>query len=129
MSQKLVIVGPPGVGKTTLRKIFFEGESSRKLLQYAIEPTYGKETVILDFSQTIGIFDLAGQENERWLDSDDKEVFENTKVIILVNEVTKPIEEIVEFTNKVVKVRNLVNPDALIYLLIHKIFNITYTPF
>ncbi|MHA1149700.1 MAG: hypothetical protein ACTSR8_15805 [Promethearchaeota archaeon] len=121
MSQKLVFVGPPGVGKTTLRKVFFEGECSRKLLAYAIEPTYGKETVILNLSQKVGIFDLAGQENERWLDSTEKMVFEDTKVIILVNDVTKPIEEIVSFTKKVVEVRDEVNPDALIYLLIHKI--------
>ena len=75
MSQKIIFIGPPGVGKTTLRRVFFEGESSRKLLEYAIEPTYGKETLILDFSQSIGIFDLAGQENERWLDSEEKNVF------------------------------------------------------
>ena len=33
MDQKIVIVGPINAGKTTLRKVFFEGENSAKLLK------------------------------------------------------------------------------------------------
>ena len=66
MGQKLIITGPPAAGKTTLRKIFFEGENSSKFLEYALKPTYGKESVILNIGEMIGIFDLAGQENGGW---------------------------------------------------------------
>ncbi|MFX1594138.1 MAG: Rab family GTPase, partial [Promethearchaeota archaeon] len=82
MSKKIIFVGPPGAGKTTLRKIFFEGESSTKLLEYALEPTYGEESLILrlpGLNQNVGIFDLAGQENERWLDTAEKSIFYGTK--------------------------------------------------
>ncbi|MHA1844461.1 MAG: hypothetical protein ACTSWE_09400, partial [Promethearchaeota archaeon] len=81
MGNKLIFIGPPGAGKTTLRKIFFEGENTKKLLEYALEPTYGEESIILrlpKIHEEIGIFDLAGQENERWLESEERAIFLDT---------------------------------------------------
>ena len=78
MSKKIIFVGPSGAGKTTLRKLFFEGENSTKLLEYALEPTYGEESLILrlpGIKEDIGIFDLAGQENERWLSTAENSIF------------------------------------------------------
>ena len=49
-------------------KIFFEGESSSKLLEYALDPTYGEESLILrlpGLNEDVGIFDLAGQDSYR----------------------------------------------------------------
>ncbi len=83
MSKKIIFVGPPNAGKTTLRKIFFEGENRLKLLKFGLEPTLGQESVILNFSENIGIFDLAGQENWRWLESDEKSIFYDTKILII----------------------------------------------
>ena len=81
MSKKVIFVGPSGAGKTTLRKIFFEGENASKLLEYALEPTYGEESLILrlpGLNKDVGVFDLAGQENHRWLESEDKSIFIDT---------------------------------------------------
>ena len=78
MSKKIIFIGPSGAGKTTIRKIFFEGENSKKLLEYALEPTYGEESLILrlpGLNEDIGIFDLAGQENHRWLETNENEIF------------------------------------------------------
>ena len=66
MSHKIILVGPPEGGKTTLRKIFFEGENSSRILEYTLEPTRGYESILLDLRKKIGIFDLGGQENQRW---------------------------------------------------------------
>lgn len=94
MGKKIIFVGPPGAGKTTLRKVFFEGESSSKLLDYALEPTHAKESVILQLSENVGVFDLAGQENTRWFETDDKEIFYDTKILIVVIDITTDHEKI-----------------------------------
>ncbi|MHA1560631.1 MAG: GTPase domain-containing protein, partial [Promethearchaeota archaeon] len=84
MSKKIVFTGPPKVGKTTLRKIFFEGENPSKLLEYSLTPTHGKESILLKLKENVGIFDLAGQENERWFETDEKSVFFDADIIIIV---------------------------------------------
>ncbi|MFX1571060.1 MAG: ADP-ribosylation factor-like protein, partial [Promethearchaeota archaeon] len=124
MSKKIIFIGPPSAGKTTLRKVFFEGESSTKLLEYAIQPTYGEESLILrlpGLNQDVGIFDLAGQENERWLETEEKSIFIETKLILIVIDITSNSEESVEFIKKLVDLRNEVTPLAYIFVLLHKI--------
>ncbi|MFX1238836.1 MAG: ADP-ribosylation factor-like protein [Promethearchaeota archaeon] len=121
MSRKIIFIGPPEAGKTTLRKIFFEGENSKSLLEQGIEPTYGKESINLNLEDMIGIFDLSGQENYRWIKTDDSSVFYNVNAIIVIIDAKTPIHEIVEFSKKIVEKRNELAPQSKIYLLIHKI--------
>ncbi len=121
MSKKIIILGPPGTGKTTLRKIFFEGENASRLLEYALEPTKGQECITLELNEKIGIFDLAGQENQFWFETNKDSVFHDVKIIIIVIDVLMPIEEILKFINKVLKIRNDISPKSIVYLLIHKI--------
>ncbi len=124
MSKKIIFIGPSGAGKTTLRKIFFEGENSNKLLEYTLEPTYGEESLILrlpGINQDVGIFDLAGQENERWLDTDEKAIFYDSKLILIVIDITTNFDDITAFIKKVIEIRNNLTPSTIIYVFLHKI--------
>lgn len=121
MSKKIIFVGPPQAGKTTLRKVFFEGENPTRLLKFSLDPTRGQENIILDLNESIGIFDLAGQENEQWLKKDNNSIFFNAQIIIIVIDVRTPIEEIMGFARKVLSICNGSTSFQTIYLLIHKI--------
>ena len=124
MNSKVIFVGPSGSGKTTLRKVFFEGENSSNLLEYALEPTYGEESLIVKLprlNKNIGIFDLAGQENKRWLDSEERSIFKNATLILVVIDITLGLDYIEEFVKKITKIRNLLTESTMIYVLIHKI--------
>jgi len=117
----MVFIGPAGAGKTTLRKIFFEYEIAEHLLDTPLDPTYGVESIVLRLGQNIGVFDLAGQENEKWLNGEDKDIFLDATIVIIVIEATSPILDIESFVTKVIQVRDETCHDALIYLLVHKI--------
>jgi len=124
MSKKIIIVGPSGAGKTTLRKVFFEGENSTKLMEYALEPTYGEESLIFrlpGLNEDLGIFDLAGQENQRWLDSEEKSIFNETKVILVVIDIKTELDFIIDFIEKILKIRKEITPSTMVYVLIHKL--------
>jgi len=121
MKKKIIFVGPPNAGKTTLRKIFFEGENRSKLLEFALEPTKGVESMILKLKGEVGIFDLAGQENYRWFGTKKKTIFYETNIFIVVIDAAASMEEILDFTKKIINIRNDLTPSAFIYLLIHKI--------
>jgi GTPase SAR1 family protein len=121
MNRKIILVGPPEGGKTTLRKIFFEGENSTRILDYGLEPTRGHESILLNLRKKVGIFDLGGQENQRWFESEERSIFYETKVIIVVLDISSPIENILEFIQKILKIRNDLTPLSHLIILLHKI--------
>jgi len=121
LKKKIIFVGPPETGKTTLRKIFFEGENASSLLQNALKPTRGKESIIIELKDSIGVFDLGGQDNELWFTTDKKEIFFDTRIIIAVVDVNASFQEILNFFKRVIGVRNTLTPSTFIYFLVHKI--------
>jgi len=121
MNKKIIFIGPPGSGKTTLRKIFFEGENSSNILEYSLEPTRGQDSILLNLSEDIGVFDLGGQENQRWFETEENTIFFDTKIILIVVDISTSIEKIINFTRKVIEIREELTPLSNIFVLMHKI--------
>ena len=111
--RRLVLIGPPGVGKTTLFKMFFEGLSPSKLLETSMEPTRGLEYHTCSgyyeftstrelakkvlgsgaFPFTITVVDAAGQELEKWLGIESNVVFPGTDIVYHVFDVSRWLED------------------------------------
>ncbi len=121
ISKKIIFIGPPGTGKTSLRKVFFEGESSKKILNFSLKPTFGEESLVLNLSEMIGIFDLAGQENQVWLQVSEDSILIDARIIIIVVDCTDTFENNIEFIKRVIEIRDEVVQECLIYILVHKI--------
>ena len=64
---------------------------------------------------------MAGQENEFWLEINKNSIFFDSEIIIIVLDITDPIEDIFNFTEIVLNIRNELTPSSIVYLLLHKI--------
>ncbi len=121
MSKKIIFIGPKNVGKTTLKKVYFEGESAKELLETTLRATIGGENIIFKSKEEIGIYDFAGQENEYWFGRDKEKVFKESKTIIVVFEINSNINDLKNFIQKVLDIKKELNLNSNIYVLIHKI--------
>ncbi|WP_457557601.1 ADP-ribosylation factor-like protein [Candidatus Harpocratesius sp.] len=117
---KVIFLGRPGVGKTTLRKIFFDQQNPLKLLKQTFEPTLGAETQVYNFGMEIAVHDLAGQELKRWLTTDDY-ILEDTDVFILVLAATDEWEENMELFDSVQEIFRNKHISTTIAVFFHKI--------
>lgn len=118
--SKIVFIGPPEAGKTTIKEAFFGTLNPLQLLQNPLEPTYGVEIDnYLIFQSKLGIFDLSGQENDSWL-SFNSNIFEHTDIIMNIFDARHPISKIVDFMDKIIKIRKEKCKNASLYIILHK---------
>jgi len=120
MTKKIVFVGPPGSGKSTLRRLFFEGESAFDLLSLPLEPTRGSEIFTYRLREEIGVFDLSGQELNRWL-GQEQEIFHQTDLIMITLDATTEFALCSKLINQILKIQQEKCPEASCYILFHKI--------
>lgn len=126
-AQKLLVLGRAGTGKTTIKKIIFEGEDPKELLVNPLDPTRGLSPSVYSWLDLkIGLFDSSGQELDSLLNNKDEYdlAFDNTDVIIYVLDYPKWINDPDDIIAEVQRINDIIKfnsyPAGLI-LFIHKI--------
>ncbi len=68
LSKKILLIGLPSTGKTTIKKVFFEGSNAQQLLKEPLEPTRGFTHFIYNWLDLeLGMGDSSGQEINSYL--------------------------------------------------------------
>jgi len=128
-ARKILLLGRAATGKTSIKKIIFEGKNPKDLLFNPIEPTRGITPSVhswLDLK--LGIFDTSGQELSYLLSENNVEeqtiAFENVDVIIYLFDYTMWVDR-KELIFKDLEKINLIIKDKLestqLTLFLHKI--------
>jgi len=121
LPKKVVLVGPQEVGKSTLRKWIFEGDSVIKLLENPLEATFGIENYSYNLLKNdIGVFDLAGQEGDRWFE-ENVDVFNESDLILNVLDARFAPKILADKIDLALKVETKQAPNSFLFFLIHKI--------
>ena len=120
MTKKIVFVGPQEVGKSTLRTWLFEGDSLFRLIENPLEPTFGVENFSYDLLQNLGVFDLAGQETDRWF-NEEKSIFNDSDIILNILDARHATKIIIDYIKRAIKLQLVQSPTAKIFFLVHKI--------
>ncbi len=123
--RRILIIGPPAAGKSTIRRIFFEDEKPKELISNPLEPTRGIENYTYNWLDVAaGVVDSAGQEIERWLGLDSELAFGESDSIIFVVDVEKFSaykSQILEDILSAVNAKAKYAPKAQFNLFLHKI--------
>ena len=123
INKKIVFTGPPDVGKTTIKKVFFDHTSPVSLLKNPLQPSRGVNSrVYSTFNFYLGIFDLAGQENKNWFSNKGKDVFTESNIIICVFDIRNTLESIIQFLMGIYKLKKELHLNSCqIIAFLHKI--------
>jgi len=118
-----VFVGPPGIGKTTIKEIYFDKGDPLTLLENPLPPSRGVNSSIYSlFNSNLGIFDLAGQENNIWFSKSGKEVFNESSVIVCIFDIMNSTESIIRFLVNIYQIIKELNLHSCkIIAFLHKI--------
>ncbi|MFX0102901.1 MAG: Rab family GTPase [Candidatus Hodarchaeota archaeon] len=141
MTKKIVFFGPPAVGKTSMRKFFFEGIPADSLLESSELPTRGMKFNRYDYIYShpinkegevsekvpmeLSVVDTSGQEMETWLTFSKEKVFAKADIIIFVFDISEWKDEmrkqyILDLISFVFNAKNELCADSEFYILANK---------
>ena len=127
MATKISMVGKPEVGKTTIKKVIFEGEDPNELVIFPLEATIGIKYSVPDFMNLkISLLDSPGQSLPLLLEDEQKQIltFGDTSAIIYIFDYPSWIEnsqDIIDDIKKIYEIKKKQEFDAKIILFLHKI--------
>jgi GTPase SAR1 family protein len=127
LTTKIVFVGKPEMGKTTIKKVVFEGEDPNELVFFPLEATISQKFSVHEFMNSkIILLDTAGQSLSNLLEDEEKQIrsFENTNAIIYIFDYPSYIENSEEVINDIHRLHEINEKhkfNAKIILFLHKI--------
>ena len=102
--KKILLVGPPNTGKSTIKSVFFEMANPFVLLRNSLDPTRGVNSNIYSFFDLeLSVFDLAGQENENWFNNE-KNIFNYADLIICILDINSYLKNNIDFIEDLIKI-------------------------
>lgn len=125
--KKILILGRASTGKTSIKKVIFEGKNPQEFLEESIEPTRGVSPSIYSwFDLTLGFFDTSGQELDVLLSDDQilSTAFENSDYIIYVFDYiiwNSQQQEIINEINNILRIIKTKSYNMKLILFCHKI--------
>ncbi|KKN23116.1 hypothetical protein LCGC14_0908230 [marine sediment metagenome] len=127
VTKRVALVGKPEVGKTTIKKVIFEGEDPNELVLFPLEATIGMKHSVHNFMDlTISLLDAPGQSLPILLKDEEKQImsFQNTGAIIYVFDYPTWIadsQDIIDDIQSLYKINKKHKFGAKIILFLHKI--------
>ena len=127
MLKKILFVGRPAMGKTTIINIIFKDENPYDLVLFPLESTLGTKYSSYDLLDLkISILDTAGQSISTYLNNEEQQdiIFRDTSVLIYIFDyniwINTP-DEIIEDINKIYEIKEKNNYIDNLFLFFHKI--------
>ncbi len=127
ITKRVALVGKPEVGKTTIKKVIFEGEDPNELVLFPLEATIGIKYSVHEFMDLkISLLDTPGQSLPILLQDEEKQItsFENTGAIIYIFDYPTWITEsqdIIDDIQTLYKINKKHDFGSKIVLFLHKV--------
>lgn len=127
-SNKILLLGPPNSGKTSIKKVFFEGVDSEHILESSIEPTRGFSHFVYKWlDMELGVADSSGQELNYYLSakhSFEQEIaFEDADIVIYNFDYPyweSKAEVVIDDLERIIKIAKSYNKDCHVCAFCHK---------